>query len=156
MLRILLICTGNTCRSPMAEVLLQELIRQEGWTEQITVSSAGLAAANGEPASLGAYKAMARRSLMLQQHSSRRITVTMLQEADLILTMSPSHRQALLALAPEKRDKIYTLSQYAGENGAISDPYGGGDAIYEACAQQLEKLLRKIWGKIATLAGINT
>jgi protein-tyrosine-phosphatase len=153
MLHILLICTGNTCRSPMAGALLEDRILREGMKDKVVVSSAGLAALNGEPASGGASSAMERRGLTLDRHHASRLSLAMLQEADLILTMSPTHEQAILALAPLLDGKVYTLGEYAGENAEIADPYGGNHAIYEACTVQLEKILAKVWGKIVTLAG---
>lgn len=153
MLHILVICTGNTCRSPMMKALLEDRILREGRKDKVAVSSAGLAALNGEPASYGASGAMERRGLTLGRHRASRLSLAMLQEADLILTMSPAHKQAILALASLLHGKVYTLGEYAGENAEIADPYGGKPAIYEACAVQLEKILAKIWGKIGTLAG---
>jgi len=153
MLQILFVCTGNTCRSPMAETLLKERIRHLGEMDRIAAFSAGLAAFDGEPASYEACAVMARRGLSLKQHRAQRVSKTLLREADLILTMGESHKRGLLLLSPEMQERVYSLHEYADETGEISDPYGGPEAVYEACAGEIDQLLEKIWHKVVLLAG---
>lgn len=153
MLRILLICTGNTCRSPMAETLLQEKIRQNGFADSIKVLSAGLFASGQFPASTGAQAAMARRGLDLAQHFSRQLLPEYVQASDLVLTMTGSHKEAVIHMLPESASKVYTLAEYAGEQGAVPDPFGSSDRVYEECAASIERLLDKAWHKIEILAG---
>ena len=137
----------------MAETLLREQIRCSQATDRIAATSAGLAALDGEPASSGACIAMSRRGLSLANHNARRISRTLIQEADLILTMGESHKQILLSFAPEVRNKVYSLCEYADEQGEIRDPYGRDASIYEERAAEIEQALEKIWHKIILLAG---
>ncbi|MDR3591058.1 MAG: low molecular weight protein arginine phosphatase [Negativicutes bacterium] len=153
MLRILLICTGNTCRSPMAEVFLQEKVKKGGLADRIKVLSAGLYAGGESPASPGARAAAARRGLDLAGHRSRQLLPEYVQAADLVLTMTQSHKSAVKALAPEAAGKVYSLGEYAGAPGDVPDPFGSGYEEYEACAVVIEELLNKAWDKIVALAG---
>jgi len=155
MLRILLICTGNTCRSPMAEVLLNKKIRETGLTEQIKVLSAGLYTAGGSPASSGAKAAVMKRGLDLTIHRSRQLQPEDIQAADLVLVMTGAHKRALLELAPQSGAKVHTLAEYAGEQVDVPDPFGGTGEIYEACAAEIDRLLNKVWQKLTNLAGKN-
>lgn len=153
MLQIVIVCTGNTCRSPMAEVLLNNKIKEQRLDKQIIVSSAGVAVWSEGCASAGALEAMKLRGLDAKSHRSRRLLLENVVKADLLLTMTENHKAAVLDLMPEAQDKVYTLAEFAGDNGEISDPYGGNLVIYESCAAQIEKMLEKSWGKIVDLAG---
>lgn len=139
-MKILFVCTGNTCRSAMAGVLAQHLAQKRGITN-LQCSSAGLAAMPGDRASDGARAAMRARGLSLEEHQAQRVTQSMLKAADVVLTMSEAHAAALAPYAG--KGKIFTLCAFAGEPGAVADPYGGSDAVYEACAAQLERLIDK-------------
>lgn len=152
MLRILIVCTGNTCRSPMAEALLSAKVQAAGLDDKIKILSAGLAAFGESAASLHAREAMARRGLDLGGHRSRQLSPEFLKAADVVLTMTAAHKRAVASMAPAAA-KVFTLAEYAGEDGDVLDPFGGDAAIYESCAVELERLLEKIWDKIAAEAG---
>lgn len=152
MLRILIVCTGNTCRSPMAEALLSAKVQAAGLDDKIKILSAGLAAFGESAASLHAREAMARRGLDLGGHRSRQLSPEFLKAADVVLTMTAAHKRAVASMAPAAA-KVFTLAEYAGEDGDVLDPFGGDAAIYESCAVELERLLGKIWDKIAAEAG---
>lgn len=137
---ILIVCTGNTCRSPMAEALLRSKFEKRfgGETEasrRVYVASAGLNAFPGGPASIEAQATMAARGLSLVEHQSRSVTTHALQTADLILTMTRSHRNAIIDQMPEISSKVKLVS---GTNADVSDPFGGPQAVYAACAEQID------------------
>jgi len=155
MLRILLVCSGNTCRSPMAETLLKAKIDKSDMADKIKVLSAGLHAAGGLSASIGAVTAMRRRGLDLAFHHSRQLVPDIVQAADLVLTMTVSHKCMLQAAMPELATKVYTLAEYADAENDIADPFGGNDEVYEYCASELDHLLDKAWQKIVDYAGKN-
>ena len=155
MFRILLVCTGNTCRSPMAEALLQDKIRQTGKSAEILVLSAGLAA-GGQAASYGAAVAMSARNLDLSNHTSRQFIAEYAEAADLILTMTGAHKRMIVQQWPQVWPKVHTLAEFAGEDGDVNDPFGGDDTVYNQCADQLSNLLDKSWEKILDLAGNHT
>ena len=153
MVRVLMVCTGNTCRSPIAAALLQAKIREAGAESLVAVASAGLMAAAGEPMSAPAQAVLRQKGLSGQEHQAALLTRMDLASYDLILTMTTQHKRLLLSAPEAKEGRIYTLREYAGENGDISDPYGGEEKVYAACALELERLLTKAWEKIKFLAG---
>ena len=141
-MKILFVCTGNTCRSPMAQVMAARL-----FGEGLQVTSAGLMALPNSAASPHAVTAMSERQLDLTGHSSQMVTKALLESTDLILTMTKSHKSALFPMAT---GKVYTLGEYAGCNTSVSDPYGGDLEIYRACAEEIYGLLLKIHDKVTS------
>ncbi len=140
-MRIVMVCTGNTCRSPMAERLLRRRLREEG-LDNVTVESAGLAAYPGQPASGGAVRAMARRGINdLCEHKARQFTQALGQGA-LVLCMAQSHCDYIKGAWPGIN--VHQLREYAGLSGDIADPYGQGDAAYEKAAQQIEQAVQAL------------
>lgn len=133
---ILMVCYGNICRSPMAEVLLQAALDERlgpghGWL----VTSAGTHAYDGYPASEQGRLAMARRGLDLSRHSSRQLTRDLLRRADRIVCMTREHREWVLSMDPGAKRKTATL----GED--VEDPIGGREKDYERVAAVLERRL---------------
>lgn len=129
--RILCVCTGNTCRSPMLQALLADALARAGVAA--TVESAGTGAFAGEPASAGALAAMARRRLDLSRHRSRPVGSLDLAVFDRIYAVSSRHA-AFVRAQGVPAARIHVL---AADRGGIADPFGGDDAVYEACAVQL-------------------
>ena len=136
-MRLLFVCTGNTCRSPMAALLARRAAEELG-LGGLEFGSAGIAAQEGQPASAGARRAMETRGLSLEAHRARRLTPELAAEADLILTMTNPHAEAVRQAAPQA--KVFPLGEYTGEPGGVADPWGGPDPVYEACARELERL----------------
>lgn len=133
---IALVCTGNTCRSPMAETVLRERLRTKlGCEDAVRVLSAGVAASSGSGASPQAVEVMGKRGLDLTGHSSRPLDDGVMNVADIVLTMTRGHRAAILAAWPEMHDRVFTLRR---DGGDITDPVGMPVEVYEQCAEQME------------------
>jgi protein-tyrosine-phosphatase len=144
--RILLVCSGNTCRSPMAEVILRGALEARGWS-QVEVRSAGVAAYPGAPATDEAVRAAERHDLDLSDHRSTPLDRDLMGWADLVLTMTPAHLAAVTWAGGGERSALITAFA-GGEEGdpedvaaGVADPFGGDDADYEATFRQLEELM---------------
>ncbi|MBI4772494.1 MAG: low molecular weight protein arginine phosphatase, partial [Chloroflexi bacterium] len=150
---ILVVCTANVCRSPIAQALLSERLRRAdphgGWR----VSSAGTWARPGQSASESGQIVMARRGLDLSRHRSRIVSRELLQGADLVLVMTANHREAMQAEFPELASRVYLLSEMVGARFDLPDPYGGPLSEYEQTAVELESVIEAGLGRIRQLAG---
>lgn len=135
---VLFVCTGNTCRSPMAEGIFKKL-----YSGKAEASSAGMAAETGAPPSRNAVLAMEENDIDISGHRARQITIQMIDEADLVLTMTEGHKAALVRAVPQCKDKIMTLAEWAESDEEITDPYGGDLERYRLCRNSIEKLLLK-------------
>lgn len=152
--RLLFVCTGNTCRSPLAEVIARRELAARGWG-QLEVRSAGVGAAPGGPASPGSLEAARRHGLDLSSHRSAPVTPEALDWADLILVMSPSHLMRISDMGGG--DKATLLGAFAagddpaGAPEAVPDPFGGSDDEYEATFVLLERLVGLVLDRLAPI-----
>jgi len=148
---VLFICTGNLCRSPMAEALLRARLARDEARQDWQVGSAGVWAAEGQPASAYAIEEMAQRGIDLRGHRSRNVTRELMAEADLVLALTRHHAEALRSDFPEHACKVCLLSEMVGQVYDIYDPYGGTRMEYAYIASELEQLLEAGYERIVTL-----
>jgi protein-tyrosine phosphatase len=144
---VLVVCTGNTCRSPMAQKLLQKQLADKLGCDVsqvdscgVLVISAGVAAAVGGPASAQAVTAMQQRGLDLSQHESQPVSDVLVRLADHILTMTHGHREMVLSRWPEAARKTELLRC---DGGDVADPIGGSVDEYARCADQIDAHLQQ-------------
>lgn len=139
MKKVLFICTGNTCRSPMAEGLLKDYLNGD-----FIVESRGVSVFFNGPANENAIKVMEEDGIDISNHTSKQIDEEILRESDLIITMTNGHRDLLLNIYPEYKEKTFTLKAYDnGIKGDISDPFGGNIEEYRKTKDQIKKLIKE-------------
>lgn len=149
MKRVLFVCTGNICRSPLAQVLLQRALAERS-VGDFDVSSAGTGAWDGAPASEGAYLVALERGLDLSQHRARLLTRELVETADLVFTMARHHRARVQELGGEGR--VFVLGEYAGragEEAEVGDPFGGDLEVYRDTYAELEGLITTVADRLA-------
>ena len=147
--RVLLVCTGNICRSPLGEALLRRALTERG-LPTVEVTSAGTGAWDGAPASEGAYLVALERGLDLSGHRARLLTRELVEQADLVLTMARHHRARVDELGGEGR--VFVLGEYAGREGdaaEVSDPFGGDLEVYRDTCAELEALVAAVAERLA-------
>lgn len=142
-MNILFVCTGNTCRSPMAAALMNKLAIDEDL--DVRIESAGIFATDGEPATTEAVIAMKKYDVDLLGHHAQQITSELIEKSDLILTMTEGQKMLFAEVAPKK---TYTLCEFAGVEGDIDDPFGGSVEEYEETAEMIYVALQVIVEKL--------
>jgi protein-tyrosine-phosphatase len=148
-MKILFVCTGNTCRSPLAAAFARRVAHERG-LDDLLLESAGTSAWDGQPASDGALLVGLERQLDLNEHRSRTITPALVDAQDLILTMGPHHRDQVEAMGGT--GKTFLLSTYAShgaDDKPISDPFGGDLETYRTTADELEAAIRKVIDRVS-------
>lgn len=150
--KLLFVCTGNTCRSPLAEVIARREAISRG-REDIEVGSAGTSAWDGAPASDGSLLVALERQLDLGAHSARQVTAELVREADLIFTMGGHHLERVLALGGEGKSHILTtFNNPSGDSSGVADPFGGDLDAYRATYEELAREIRRLFDALPAKA----
>lgn len=148
-MRILFVCTGNTCRSPIAEALARHVAVERGLTN-LVAESAGTNAEAGRPASDGAVLVALERDLDLTGHRARQLTPEIVAGADLILVMGPHHQERVEALGGTgKTHLLKAFSSRGSDDRPINDPFGADLSVYRATVDELDTDIRRAVDRLA-------
>ena len=143
-MNILFVCTGNTCRSPMAAAIMEKICVENDI--DVLIESAGVFAEIGQKASDEAIQALDEMGIDLTYHRSKPVSEDLVEKSDLILTMTKAHAMILGGMAD---GKVYSIMEYAGLEGDISDPFGGDIEEYRETAKEIYDALVDVTEKIA-------
>lgn len=144
MTRILFVCTGNTCRSPMAEAILREM-----GIQGLEVRSAGVFAQDGSAASRNTIDVLKEQGIE-SDHRSSMLTDELINWTNYIFTMTNGHKESVIRMYPHAADKTFTLKEFAGKDadGDISDPFGGPIEVYRETYTEIHSLITEIIHKL--------
>jgi protein-tyrosine-phosphatase len=142
MKNVLVVCTGNVCRSPMVKALLRREMAARGLDNEVFVDSAGTYAMVGHPASQGSVNAMAERGLDINDHRAKQLTADLVEQADVIIVMEERHRRSIFVTWPRAVRKTLLLSELSGGHDDVEDPYGGEQWEYDQTADLIEEYVR--------------
>jgi len=142
--KVLFVCGGNTCRSPIAKIILERMLRERGLENKISVDSAAKCTPTHPTATQKAKQVIKELygKDLLASHKSKSLNQMNLDDFHLILTMKRTHKHDL------PTDKTFTLKEYAGIEGNILDPYGKSLEVYRNCRDEIKDCLRRAIGKI--------
>lgn len=135
-MKIIFVCTGNTCRSPMAEAFMKNKCDKLGLSHDI--SSAGIMISPNDDVSGNSVMAMQSYDIDISSHCPKAISIEDMSEADLILTMTEAHAEFLKNAAPQFAHKIFTLAEYT-DTEEIADPFGQSLDVYKKCADKIDR-----------------
>jgi protein-tyrosine-phosphatase len=153
---ILIVCTANICRSPMAEAMLKQLVAERTDADRWHIESAGTWASYGHPAADLSQQVMKEMGLDITNHQSKPVTEELLHRFDLILTMEENQKEALTIQFKAYADRIFLLSEMVDLVRSIPDPIGGTLADYQDTARLIQKILVNGQDKIVRLANKQT
>lgn len=140
---VLFVCTGNSCRSPIAEGIFKKFL-QEKRLKNVHVSSCGILAGDGFFPSKNAVLAAHERGYNIEEHRSRHINRKIVGTSDLILCMEIFHKNEVYSLLPKCKDKVFLLTEFHGKDGEIDDPIGGDMSVYRKVTKDLERYVKKV------------
>lgn len=143
-MNILFVCTGNTCRSPMAEGLFKKIVKEN--EDEFEIASGGMNAFEGDKANQNAVYALEEYGVDISSHRAKNVDAATIADADIILTMTGAHKEMLLYLFGGAAEvKTHTIMEYIGEDGDIEDPYGGDICVYKKCADKIYNALCEVY-----------
>ncbi len=152
--KLIFVCTGNVCRSPMAVGIMKAYLQQDGLAGAVGVTSAGVRALDGYPASPPAIKLLAAESIDITDHLAHTISESELRTAALVLVMEEWQRRSLFYLAPEESHKVYLLSEMSHRHREVPDPYGKDMQAYQETIRLLQDFIANGRLEIYHLLGI--
>ena len=148
-MKVMFVCTGNICRSAMAEAMMKNMVKKEN--KNIDIYSCGIFAEDGWNATDNAVEVMKEHNIDLSKHRATNIRSSNIKNMDIILCATTSHKNNVINMYPDLVDKTYTIKEYAGypkNDLDINDPWGYDLSTYRACARKIEDCLEKIMEKI--------
>ncbi len=144
---VLFVCTGNSCRSPIAEGILKKLIGGK-WLKNVNVSSCGILAVGGFPPTKNAIMAVNEHGFDISAHRSRSISKELVEASDLVLCMEKFQKKEIFDLVPGSKDKVFLLTEFCRRGGEIDDPIGGDIKVYRELTRTLEKYVKMVADRI--------
>lgn len=143
-MKIMFICTGNICRSAMAHRMLEKRAKEE--KKNIEVYSCGVYAVNGDVPTYEGIEVMREYGIDLSKHRATNIRNSGIEDMDVILCATNSHKNSVIAMYPALKEKVFTIKEYAGyrDNLDIKDPWGYGIETYKICASEINDCINKM------------